>query len=59
MRHCCPAGAARGRIHDKTGLVACGRDGIRIETVQPEGKKPMDFTAAINGGYIAVGDVFD
>ena len=51
--------AAPGRIHDKTGLVACGRDGIRIETVQPEGKKPMDFTAAINGGYIAVGDVFD
>jgi methionyl-tRNA formyltransferase len=47
-----------GTIINRDGDVVCG-DGkiIRLKTIQPEGKKPMDFSAAMNGGYIAAGDV--
>jgi methionyl-tRNA formyltransferase len=49
--------AAAGTILDK-GLVACG-DGsvLALTLVQPEGKKPMDVIAAINGGYLKAGSV--
>jgi len=43
---------------DKTGIrVACGGDVIRILSVQPEGKKPMDAAAFVAGRGIAAGDV--
>jgi len=49
---------AAGTLVDKSGLVACGlgKDLLQLELIQPEGKKPMDITAAINGGYLAIGD---
>ena len=48
---------AAGTLIDKSGLVICGQDSaLYIERIQPEGKKPMDVAAAINGGYIAPGD---
>lgn len=46
-----------GTLTDKSGLVICGQDSaLYIKRIQPEGKKPMDVAAAINGGYIAPGD---
>jgi methionyl-tRNA formyltransferase len=52
------ADAAPGMVLDKDGHVSCGDGSIlKLEAVQPENKKPMDFAAAFNGGYIKVGDV--
>lgn len=46
-----------GTVLDKKGHVACGQGSvIKLETIQPDNKKPMDISAAINGGYIKVGD---
>ncbi|MCB1783755.1 MAG: methionyl-tRNA formyltransferase [Alphaproteobacteria bacterium] len=47
-----------GTVLDKAGHVACG-DGrvLQILTIQPAGKQAMDFASAVNGGYIAAGDV--
>lgn len=56
--HPCAA-AAPGTLRDRTGRVACGPHGdqsLRILSVQPEGKKPMDTASAINGGYLVVGE---
>ncbi len=48
-----------GTILDKNGLVACGENTVlQIKMLQPEGGKSMDFTSAINGKYIQVGDIF-
>jgi len=48
-----------GTILDKDGSVSCGDKGIlKIITIQPEGKKAMDFTSVLNGGYLKIGDVF-
>lgn len=48
-----------GKILNKQGDVVCGDGGIiRIEQIQPEGKKPMDFASALNGGYLAISDEF-
>lgn len=42
-----------GTILDKTGRIACGDGSVLvIETLQPAGKKAMDFASALNGGYI-------
>lgn len=48
-----------GKILDRDGHIVCG-DGsvLRINTIQPEGKKSMEFVSAINGGYFKVGDIF-
>ena len=50
--------SATGKPHviDAKGLVLCG-DGkvLRIDLIQPEGAKAMDFVSAVNGGYIEVG----
>lgn len=47
-----------GTIIDRTGHISCGGDtGLRVLTVQPENAKKMDFVAAVNGGYLAVGNV--
>jgi len=45
-----------GTLLNKDGHIACGQGSIlALETIQPEGKKPMDITSALNGGYIKVG----
>ena len=52
-----PADKSPGTILDKNGHVTCGHDTvIKITTLQPAGKKAMDFAAALNGGYVAIGD---
>lgn len=48
-----------GTLLDKHGHIACG-DATRLQIthIQPPGKKPMDITSAINGGYLSPGDQF-
>ncbi|NBX66462.1 MAG: methionyl-tRNA formyltransferase [Proteobacteria bacterium] len=46
-----------GMVLNKVGHVACGRDVLKLIKVQPDGGKPMDFAAALNGNYIKIGDV--
>lgn len=42
-----------GRILSKSGMVSCGENtALRLNKIQPEGKKAMDFASALNGGYI-------
>ena len=37
----------------KDGIMPCGSGtALQILKIQPEGKKPMDFSSAVNGGYI-------
>lgn len=43
-------------ITKKSFTVACGRDALVIKRLQPEGKKPMDTAAYLNGNTLAVGD---
>jgi methionyl-tRNA formyltransferase len=50
--------SATGNPHiiDAKGHVLCGDGGVlRIDMIQPEGAKAMDFVSAVNGGYIEVG----
>ncbi len=56
----CPIGegAKPGEIVEvtkKTFTIACGRDGLIIKNLQPEGKKPMDTVSYLNGNKITVG----
>lgn len=51
--------ANAGTLVDKSGTVICGKGALNIIRVQPEGKKPMDMKAAMNGGHLKVGDSFD
>lgn len=37
------------------GRLACGAGALHLLSVQPEGKKPMDGAAALNGGYLKPG----
>lgn len=47
-----------GTVLDKQGDIQCGQGVLRLLRVHPEGaNKPMDFAAAVNGGYIAPHDV--
>jgi methionyl-tRNA formyltransferase len=50
------AEAAAGTILDDDGVVVCG-DGatIKLETVQPESKNPMNVSNAYSGGYLKAG----
>lgn len=44
-----------GTLVDKTGRVICGQQStLQILMLQPEGKKPMDIQAAINGDYLSL-----
>lgn len=55
----CDEGLAPGAILNKDGLVLCGaKTVLKIQMLQPEGKKPMDFSSALNGGYIDMDQVF-
>jgi len=48
-----------GEVRNKQGHIACGGGTVlKLLRVQPAGKKAMDFTSALNGGYIDVDDVF-
>lgn len=38
------------------GVIACDEGSLSLVHVQPENKKPMDVKAALNGGYLAVGE---
>lgn len=44
-----------GAVLNAQGDVACGSGAIRLVSVQPEGKKPMDTASAFNGGYLISG----
>lgn len=49
---------APGTVTDNDGVIVCGgKTSIKLETVQPENKKPMSISDAIRGGYVAVGSV--
>ncbi|MGB4107580.1 MAG: methionyl-tRNA formyltransferase [Alphaproteobacteria bacterium] len=50
-----PAKGNPGEILDRKGYIG---HGLKILKVQPEGKNAMDFTAAVNGGYLKVGGIF-
>lgn len=40
------------------GRIVCGEKSVlKIQRLQPENKKPMDVSAAINGAYLKIGDV--
>lgn len=48
--------AAPGTILGDGDLVACGGDtALRLLTVQPENKRPMDIVGARSGGYLRAG----
>lgn len=51
-------GAKPGEIVEvtkKTFTIACGKDGLVIKNLQPEGKKAMDTVSYLNGNKITVG----
>lgn len=53
-----PEGGKPGEIVEvtkKTFTIACGKDGLIIKNLQPEGKKPMDTVSYLNGNKITVG----
>ncbi len=53
-----PEGAKPGEIVEvtkKTFTIACGKDGLIIKNLQPEGKKPMDTVSYLNGNKLSVG----
>jgi methionyl-tRNA formyltransferase len=48
--------AAAGTVLDEDGVVSCGGGTtLKLETVQPEGKKPMTVADAVRGGYLKAG----
>ncbi|MCB1532097.1 MAG: methionyl-tRNA formyltransferase [Alphaproteobacteria bacterium] len=54
-----PTWSAPGTVLSTNGQVFCGEGSIlRLELVQPEGKKAMDFASAVNGGYITAQERF-
>lgn len=50
-----PAKGNPGEILDRHGNIG---HGLKILKIQPEGKNAMDFSAAVNGGYLKVGGIF-
>ncbi|MFA9459257.1 methionyl-tRNA formyltransferase [Thiohalorhabdus methylotrophus] len=53
-----PAGSP-GTVGTDAGgrpLVACGEGGLRLEEVQPPGRKRMEAAAALRGGHLRAGD---
>ena len=42
-------------VTKKSFTVACGEKGLRVKKLQPEGKKPMDTAAFLNGNHLTVG----
>ncbi|PCJ97042.1 MAG: methionyl-tRNA formyltransferase [Zetaproteobacteria bacterium] len=55
----CDEGLCAGALLNKDGLMLCGRKTVlKLVKIQPEGKKPMDFSSALNGGYIDAKKIF-
>jgi methionyl-tRNA formyltransferase len=46
-----------GVILDHQLTIACGEGALRLKTVQPQDRKPMDGLSFINGGAVKVGDI--
>ena len=58
VRACDVSGFEPGEIIEvgkKSFTIACGRDALEIKNLQPEGKKPMDTVAYLNGNRITTG----
>jgi methionyl-tRNA formyltransferase len=56
-----PAAVAAGTIieaHADALVVATGSGALRITEIQPEGGRPLDARAFLNGGHARAGDVF-
>lgn len=46
-----------GTVLDRDGRIACGENTtLKLIKVQPQNAKAMDFSSAVNGGYITVGE---
>ncbi len=45
-----------GEILDRHLIVACGKDALLLEKVQPQDRKPMDGLSLMNGTHMNVGD---
>ena len=45
-----------GEIIDGGIIISGDQKGLKLLTVQPENKKPMDIKAALNGGYLKAGE---
>ncbi len=43
-------------VTKKTFTIACGQDALTVTNLQPEGKKPMDTAAFLNGTHLKAGD---
>lgn len=46
-----------GEIIDRHCVVACGSGSLKLATVQPENRKPMDGLSYMNGTHTSIGDV--
>lgn len=46
-----------GEIIDRHLVVACGRGSLRLTSVQPENRKPMDGLSFTNGSHISIGEI--
>jgi methionyl-tRNA formyltransferase len=44
------------KILTRDGVVACGRGGYQITSIQPDNARPMDAASAVNGGYLVPGE---
>ncbi len=47
-----------GTILNREGDVSCSDGTLRLIKIQPLNAKAMDFTSAVNGGYIKIGECF-
>lgn len=50
--------AKAAHIINREGDVGCGKGSLKLLKIQPENAKPMDFAAAVNGGYLKIGEFF-
>lgn len=46
-----------GEIIDRHCIIACGDGSLKLTTVQPENRKPMDGLSYMNGTHTSIGDV--
>jgi methionyl-tRNA formyltransferase len=48
-----------GTVIDRDGHIVCGGGTVlQVKKIQPAGKKAMDFSSALNGGYLEIGKTF-
>ena len=48
-----------GEIIDRHCIIACGTGQLKLTTVQPENRKPMDGLSYMNGTHTNIGDVLE